>query len=129
MLNNRSVLSWYFYDVGASAFATVIMAVVLPVFYQTVVVHGDGEWAMATWGYASSCALFLSAVLTPLTGTYIDGRPVKKKSLAAFAVLGAISSAALAASGEGTWLFTLCFLVLGTVGLSVAAVCYDALLP
>lgn len=129
MFHNRSVLAWYLYDTGAAAFSTVIMAVVLPVYYQTVVTGGGGDWAMASWGYASSAALFLSALLTPIVGTYVDGRPRKKSFLAAFAGLGVFSSAALAGSGEGTWLFTLSFLVLGTVGLSVAAVCYDALLP
>ncbi len=113
---------------GHCAFATVVMAVVLPVYYQNGVTDG-GEWALTSWGYASSVALFLSALITPIVGTYADGRPQKKKYLGTFTVLGVVSSAALAASGAGTWLYTLVCMILGTVGLSAAGVCYDALLP
>jgi len=127
LFKNRSVFAWCLYDTGHCAFATVVMAVVLPVYYQNVVSGGEA-WALSSWGYASSVALFLSAVLTPLVGTYVDGRAVKKKYLLTAAALGIIASAALAGSGAGTWLYTLCCMVLGTVGMSVAAVCYDALL-
>ncbi len=113
---------------GHCAFATVVMAVVLPVYYQNGVTDG-GEWALTSWGYASSIALFLSALITPIVGTYADGRPRKKKYLGTFTVLGVVSSAALAGSGSGTWLYTLVCMILGTVGLSAAGVCYDALLP
>jgi UMF1 family MFS transporter len=127
VFKNRTVLAWCLYDTGHCAFATIVMAVVLPVFYQNVVA-GDSTWALSSWGYASSIALFLSALLTPVVGTYVDGRAEKKKYLLAFALVGIFSSAALAASGPGTWLYTLCCMILGTVGLSVASVCYDSLL-
>ena len=127
MFKNRSVFAWCLYDTGHCAFATIVMAVVLPVYYQNVV-SGGQPWALSSWGYASSIALFLSAILTPLAGTYVDGRRVKKKFLLAAATLGIAASAALAGSGVGTWLYTLSCMVLGTVGMSVAAVCYDALL-
>ena len=127
MFANRSVFAWCLYDTGHCAFATVVMAVVLPVYYQNVVA-GGGSWALSSWGYASSVALLLSALLTPVVGTYVDGRPLKKKFLLAFAAFGILASAALALSGRGTWLYTLSCMVLGTVGLSVASVCYDALL-
>lgn len=128
MFKNRSAFAWCLYDTGHCAFATVVMAVVLPVYYQNVVA-GGGEWALTSWGYASSVALFLSALVTPVIGTYADGRPLKKKYLAAFAAFGIAASAALAGSGAGTWFYTLVCMILGTVGLSAASVCYDALLP
>ncbi len=127
MFKNRSVFAWCLYDTGHCAYATVVMAVVLPVYYQNVVAGGQ-PWALPSWGYASSLALALSAVLTPLVGTYVDGRAVKKKYLLAFAALGIAASAALAASGAGRWFHALACMVTGTVGLSVASVCYDALL-
>ena len=127
LFKNRSVFAWCLYDTGHCAFATIVMAVVLPVYYQTVIA-GGGEWALSSWGYASSVALAISAVLTPVVGTYVDGRAVKKKYLLAFAILGIAASAALAAAGAGRWFYALACMVTGTVGLSVASVCYDALL-
>lgn len=129
MFKNKAVLSWCLYDVGNGAFSTVVMAVVLPVFYQNIVVTGNTKaWAMVSWGYASSIALLLSAMMTPIIGTYIDIQPVKKRLLALFAGLGILSSAGLTFSGPGLWFLTLCLLITGTVGMSTAAVCYDSLL-
>lgn len=128
VFRNRSVFAWCLYDTGHCAFATIVMAVVLPVYYQNVVAGGQ-TWALPSWGYASSVALALSAVLTPLAGTYVDGRALKKRCLLAFALLGITASAALAAAGAGRWLYTLSCMIAGTVGLSVSSVCYDALLP
>ena len=55
MFKNRSVFAWCLYDTGHCAFATIVMAVVLPVYYQNVI--AGGEWALSSWGYASSVAL------------------------------------------------------------------------
>ena len=112
MFKNRSVFAWCLYDTGHCAFATIVMAVVLPVYYQNVI--AGGEWALSSWGYASSVALALSAVLTPLVGTYIDGRTVKKKYLLAFAALGIAASAALAAAGPGRWFYALACMAIDT---------------
>ncbi len=129
-MKKRSVLAWCLYDVGNSAFATTVMAVVLPVYYQTVVAAGRPEgWALTSWGYASSAALLISALLTPLVGAYVDNHPAKKRFLGIFSFLGVMAAAGLALSKEGLWFQTLAMLVLGTVGYSVSEVCYDALLP
>ena len=124
---DKKVIAWCLYDTGHCAFATVVMAVVLPVYYQSVLAGGSA-WALPSWGYASSIALFLSACITPLVGTYIDGRAVKKRFLITFALLGIAASAGLALSGTLGWLYALFCMVAGTVGMSVATVCYDALL-
>lgn len=125
---NKSVFSWYIYDIGQCSFATVIMAVVLPVYYENSIA-GGAQWALSSWGYASSAALLLSAILTPVIGTFTDGRPLKKRFLASFAALGVIASAALAAAGSGMWFYTLLCMVTGSVALAAAGVCYDSLLP
>ncbi len=127
---NRSILAWCLYDVGNSAFATTVMAAVLPVYYQSAIASGQSEgWALTSWGYGSSVALLCTALVTPLVGTYVDSRPVKKRCLGLFSLLGIGASAALAATTTGMWLQTLALLVLGTVGYGASEVCYDALLP
>ncbi|EEX48132.1 MULTISPECIES: MFS transporter [Jonquetella] len=125
-----SAAAWCLYDAGATAFATVVMAVVLPIYYQSVVAGGkSAAWALSSWGYASSLALFLGAVLTPVLGSWSDRRPVKKATLFVFAAVGSAASAALALVGPGDWLAALALLVTGSVALSAASVCYDSLLP
>lgn len=129
-MNRKTVISWCLYDVGATAFATVIMAVVLPGYYHRIATTElSATRALSYWGYGSSMALFFSALATPFLGTWSDQRIVKKKCIAFFALLGALASAGLATVGNGQWLRALTLLIVGTVAMSLTAVCYDAMLP
>jgi len=71
----------------------------------------------------------VSALLAPVLGTLADLRSLKKTLLAAFALLGAASTAALfrALPGDGT--FALWCFALANVGAVGSVVFYDALLP
>lgn len=65
--------SWMLYDFGNSAFATTIMAAVLPVFYYDVAAVGvDENLATSYWGYSQSIAVLVVAVLAPILGAISD---------------------------------------------------------
>lgn len=52
-MKKKPVLSWMLYDFGNSAFATTVMAAVLPVFYYDVAAKGvDQSLATSYWGYS-----------------------------------------------------------------------------
>lgn len=124
------VLAWCLYDVGNSAFATTVMAVIYPVFFQSVAASNLEPYkATAFWGYGSSLGLLIGAVCAPFIGTWADMRASRKKSLLALTALGSASSMAMAGLGEGDWVMALGLLVLGTLGFSGSSVCYDSLLP
>jgi UMF1 family MFS transporter len=126
----RSLWSWALYDAGNSAFATTVMAAVLPVYYREVAARGlSMTSALAYWGYASAAALLLSVLSAPFSGAVADVRGWKKKGLAAATLMGIAASAGLAWVREGQWGSALVLLVLGTVGFSLSSVFYDSLLP
>lgn len=128
--NMDPVLAWCLYDVGNSAFATTIMAVIYPVFFQSVAASGLApSQATAFWGYASSMGLLLGATMAPFLGTWADMRAIRKKLLILFTALGAGASAAMALIGKGNWIAALVLLILGSVGFSGSSICYDSLLP
>mgnify|MGYP001137821550 CR=1 FL=1 len=62
--------SWMLYDWANSAFATIIAAIILPIFFKEIA-HQNGVSdvdATAFWGYATSCGTLICAVLAMFTG-------------------------------------------------------------
>jgi UMF1 family MFS transporter len=118
------------YDWANSAFATTIMAAVLPAFYGAVAGAGlSGNMATVYWGYTASIAMLIGAVLAPTLGAVADYLGAKKRFLAAFALLGVLFTSLLVLVGRGDWLLASILYVLGEVGFSGSNVFYDSLLP
>ncbi len=130
MKNKKAVFSWVLYDFGNSAFATTIMAAVLPVFYYDVAAKGlDESLAASYWGYSQSIAVLLVAILAPILGAISDYSAAKKKFLRFFCYMGVLASILLAFVGEGDYIFASILLIVGTIGFSGGNVFYDAFLP
>jgi UMF1 family MFS transporter len=118
------------YDWANSAFVTTVMAAVLPVYYESVAGRGlPGNTPTVYWGYTSSIALLIGALLAPILGSIADYTGTKKKFLAAFAALGILFTALLVLVGTGDWLMASAFVIVGEVGFSAANIFYDSLLP
>lgn len=129
-MKNKKVFSWVLYDVGNSAFATTIMAAVLPIYYYDVAARGIEEnLAASYWGYSQSIAVLIVAILAPILGAISDFTAAKKKFLRFFAYMGIIASILLAFVGEGDYIFASLLLIIGTIGFSGGNVFYDAFLP
>lgn len=130
ILKDRRVLSWCLYDVGNSAFATTIMAAILPVYFKEIATPFlSGNLPTIYWGYTSAIALLCSALAAPFLGALGDIGQMKKKMLLFFTLLGILASCALFFTDYGDWFLTLVFMAIGTIGFSSAIIFYDALLP
>lgn len=93
---DRKVASWCLYDVGNSAFATTIMAAVLPVYFREIAAPFlKGSLPTAFWGYTSASALLCCAVAAPFLGAIGDMVRKKKMMLTIFTLLGVLASAGL----------------------------------
>ncbi len=126
----KIVFSWCLYDWANSAFATTIMAAVLPSFYSSVAgIHLSKTQASSYWGYTNTVAMLIVAALAPILGAMADHGGKKKVFLAGFAILGMASSSALYGVGRGDWLLASVLYVLGMVGFSAGNNFYDSLLP
>lgn len=118
------------YDFGNSAFATTIMAAVLPVYYSTVAASGiDENLATSYWGYSQSISVLIVAILAPILGAISDFTAAKKKFLQFFAFMGIIASILLAFVGEGDYILASVLFIIGSIGFSGANVFYDGFLP
>ena len=118
------------YDFGNSAFATTIMAAVLPVYYSSVAGSGLEEGlATSYWGYSQSISVLIVAVLAPILGAISDFSAAKKKFLQFFAFMGIIASILLAFVGEGDYILASVLFIVGSIGFSAANIFYDGFLP
>jgi len=126
----KEVFSWSMYDWANSAFATTIMAAVLPVYYSTVAAaYLPSNIASSYWGYTNTLAMLSIAVLAPILGAIADFKRAKLKFLSFFLSLGILFTGLLFFVKEGDWIMASAFYVVGRIGFSGANVFYDSLLP
>ncbi|HSR34761.1 MAG TPA: MFS transporter, partial [Anaerolineae bacterium] len=127
----RRVNAWCMYDWANSAFATTILAAVLPIYYSQVAGATLSSEATATayWSLGLSISLLIVAILSPILGTVSDVMRGKKRFLAIFAGIGIVATALLVLIATGDWLLASILAILGRVGFSGSITFYDALLP
>jgi len=127
----RAITAWCMYDWANSAFATTILAAVLPVYYSQVAGATLPSESVATayWSLGLSISLAIVAVLSPILGTVSDVMRGKKRFLALFAGIGIVATGLLVLVTTGDWLLASILFVLGRIGFTAANVFYDAMLP
>jgi UMF1 family MFS transporter len=127
----KKVNAWCMYDWANSAFATTILAVVLPIYYSQVAGATLPSEAVATsyWSLGLSISLFIVAILAPILGTISDVIRGKKRFLSVFATIGIIGTGLLVLVDTGDWLLASLLFVVGRIGFTASVVFSDALLP
>jgi UMF1 family MFS transporter len=127
----RRIWAWTLYDWANSAFATTILAAVLPIYYSQVAGANLSSPAIATayWSRGLSIGILIVAIISPILGTISDIMRGKKRFLAVFVGIGILSTGLLVLVETGDWMLASVLFVLGRIGFSGANVFYDALLP
>ena len=127
----RRVWAWTMYDWANSAFATTILAAVLPIYFSQVAGATLPSAAVATsyWSFGLSLSLLIIAILAPILGTISDVIRGKKRFLAFFAFVGILGTALLVLVDTGDWVLASILAIVGRIGFNGANSFYDALLP
>ncbi len=118
----RREWSWIMYDCGNSAYSMAVTTALFPILY------GMYSGNPMTLGYWSSLASILVALLSPILGTIADFRDRKKRFFLFFALLGIVTTAALAVVPRGQWIWLVWLFVASEVGFAGANIFYDAFL-
>lgn len=123
----RPERSWVMYDVANPAF-TMIISTTIPILFHMIVTKNGYEASQATamWGSASSVAILILAVLSPILGAVADYNGMKKKLFVFSLLLGA--AGALIMSFMNFWLAYLIFFVIARLGYAASCVFYDSML-
>ncbi len=129
-LSRPELRAWALYDWANSAFMTTIVAAVFPIYYGAVAAR-DLPSAEATFrfGIATTIALAVVAVLSPVLGALADHAGLKKRFLLLFQAVGVVGTALLWFVGPGDWALALGLFVVANIGISAAFTFYDSLLP
>ena len=129
-LGSPQLRAWAMYDWANSAYYTTIVAAVFPIYYQSVVA-ADLPAAVATsrFAWATTIAIMIVAFVAPLLGAIADYASLKKRMLAVFALVGALSAIALFWVERGDWGLALTLFVIGNIGVAGSIVFYESLLP
>jgi UMF1 family MFS transporter len=129
-LGRRDVRAWAMYDWANSAFQTTIIAAVFPIYFHSVVAKDLGE-ALSTsrFAWATTIAIVIVAVIAPLLGAIADYAAMKKRMLAIFLFVGALSTIAMYWIRPGDWQLALGLFIIGNIGVAGSIVFYESLLP
>lgn len=115
--------SWITYDWANSVYATVVLAAIYPVYFTSVAgaagVPGD-MW----WGYGTSAATLVMAVLAPVIGAFGDFKGMKKRLFALF-LAGGLVFTALGIFADD-WRLLLVSYALSHVGFLGSCLLYDS---
>jgi UMF1 family MFS transporter len=129
VLHRPELRAWALYDWANSAFFTVVITAVFPIFFLTVVA-GDlpEDERRSVFGWATTASLSVVALLSPVLGAVADYARLKKKLFAVFLALGIVSTAGLFFVHPGDWKLACWLFGLANIGAAGSFVFYDALL-
>jgi len=123
----KAIRAWTMYDWANSAFATTVMAAILPNYFGIYIAT---EASLTLWGYTVAIGSLIAALISPILGAIADFRGSKKTFMGFFVALGVISTALMyLVDTPGDWLLASILYILGTIGFAGSLVFYDALLP
>ncbi|MCK4508985.1 MAG: MFS transporter, partial [Desulfuromonadales bacterium] len=129
---------WCLYDWANSAFSTVILAAVLPVYFVSLVpdtgatlpFFSDHKFsAVSLWGYSASASMLILAVAAPVLGALADRNAWHKRLMMLFWLIGCAATALLATIGSDSYLPAAGFFILGNLAFAGANIFYNAYLP
>ena len=115
--------SWIMYDWANSVYATNIMAAIFPTIFVSIAGDAGDIW----WGYGTSIATFMVAILAPLLGAVADFKGMKKKLFTAFMLSGVVFTF-LIALVMNNWKLMLVGYILSRIGFAGANLFYDSFL-
>ena len=132
--DSRAKSAWCLYDWANSAFATVVLAAVLPVYFAAIspaegILLGTRLVpATAVWGYTVATSMLLVALVAPALGNLADRHAARKSCLAICATVGAGATALLGLAGDGDWLLAAALFLVANIGFAAGNIFYNAFL-
>ena len=113
--------SWIVYDVGNSAFV-LLASTLIPIYFSAIA--DPGSSVVVAWGYATTVASLLLALLMPFLGSIADLKGNKKRLLVGSIGTGAVLLACMGIPGNA--MVFLVMYVVATIMLNASLVFYDA---
>ena len=123
----REERNWVLYDVGNSAFV-LLVSTIMPIYFNYLAENAGISSVnyLAYWGYATSAATIIVALLGPVFGTLADTKGLKKPIFTATMLIGGIGCLALGFARQ--WLIFILIYIIAKTGFSESLIFYDSML-
>ena len=121
----REEKSWIMYDWANSVYATIMVAVIYPIYFAKVA-GAAGQMGDYWWGIGTSVAMIIVALLSPIIGALTDFAGNRKKIFTIFYAIGV--GATLASAFFGNWILMLLGYAISHIGFSGSCLVYDSFL-
>jgi len=118
--------SWIMYDWANSAFATIMLAAVFPVFFVGMA-GGDGTAGSVWWARGISISRLALGVAAPIIGAIIAYKGYKKRLFVTFISIGILFH--LFVSVQSSWQMLLVGYIFASMFWSAGNIIYDSYLP
>jgi UMF1 family MFS transporter len=129
-LHTRELRAWALYDWGNSAYFTVVVTAVFPIYFQDVAASQlEPARATAVFSWITAFALITIALVSPMLGAMADFRGARKRFLSVSLSLGVLSAAGLYFVRDGDLVLASVLFVVGNAAVLLSLVFYDSLLP
>jgi len=122
----REIFGWVMYDFANSAYATTILAAVLPIYFASLVPEGGASFsffgssivisAPSLWAYTVAFSLFLVAISSPILGAIADASGAKKKLLAVYCYTGCLFTSLLYFVESGDYILAMVIFLVANIG-------------
>lgn len=122
---SREEKGWIMYDWANSAYATIMMAAIFPIYFQTVA-DGAGQAGDYWWGLGTSIAMIIIAVLAPIIGALSDFAGYRKKIFSIFFAIGV--GFTMASALFDNWIYLLFGYMISHIGFAGGNLVYDSFL-
>jgi UMF1 family MFS transporter len=123
---SRLEKSWIMYDWANSAYATIMMAAVFPIYF-TNTADAAGQSGDYWWGLGTAAAMIIIAILAPVAGALADFIGYRKKLFTFFFAIGV--GFTLFSAFNDNWQFLLFGYAVSHIGFSGSCLIYDSFLP
>jgi MFS transporter, UMF1 family len=128
-LHRPELRAWAMYDWANSVFMTTGI-LIFPIYLADVASAGSPvAVATARYSMATTVSMALVAVLSPILGAIADYTAMKKKMLAAFALMGILATGGMYFIERGEWRLALILFLFANTGVTASIVFYESLLP
>ena len=134
--DRKAIFGWSMYDWANSAFATTVIAALLPAYFAGEIVGPEGVRiggtiysATTLWGFIVGFAAMIIFIIAPVLGAISDFSAAKKRFLITFAYGGSLFTILLYFCHSGDVIKTMFIFLLAQIGFIAGNVFYDAFLP
>ena len=119
--------NWVLYDVGNSEFV-LLVSTIMPIYFNYLAGNAGLSSVdyLAYWGYATSAATIIVALLGPVFGTLADTKGLKKPIFTVTMLIGGIGCLALGFARQ--WMVFLIIYIIAKTGFSGSLIFYDSML-